>query len=406
MRIDIGAKTDVGRIREVNEDSFLADGPLFAIADGMGGHLAGDVASQTAIKVIVESAAAHAPEKPEDLESYVLRANKGIYEKASSDPQLRGMGTTCTLIYIKDSTAHLAHVGDSRAYLLRDGELSQVTEDHTLVQRMVKEGRLRQDEASHHPQRNIISRALGIDSEVQVDLLTLELVEGDRLLINSDGLSSMIDDESIKRILMNTPTASEAAGDLVEAALEAGGEDNVTVVVLDVKDEEGSNPIPTRTTTEPREISLGTAASGVEIQDHPEDDSPRRSRIGRTLLVTLLVLLVLGAGAYGATRYALANSWYVGTNDEGLITIYRGIPDEVAGLNLKEEYEPSALRASDLPPSHRGSVLEGIKQDSLAEAEATVENFRQLIKDFRDAGSGDGGGSDSKDDSQSGDGNK
>jgi protein phosphatase len=403
MRIDIGAKTDVGRIREVNEDSFLADGPLFAIADGMGGHLAGDVASQTAIKVIVESAAAHAPEKPEDLEEYVLRANKGIYEKASSDPQLRGMGTTCTLIYIKESTAHLAHVGDSRAYLLRDGELSQVTEDHTLVQRMVKEGRLRQDEASHHPQRNIISRALGIDAEVQVDLLTLELVAGDRLLINSDGLSSMIDDQSIKRILMNTATSSQAAEELVEAALEAGGEDNVTVVVLDVKDDDGSAPVPTRTTTEPREIALG---SGVEIQDHEEDAPPRRGRIGRTLLVTLLVLLVLGAGAYGATRYALANSWYVGTSDEGLITIYRGIPDQVAGLNLKEEYEPSALRAADLPPSYRESVLEGIKQDSLEEAEATIDNFRQLIKDFGGAGSGDGDGSGSKNDSQSGDGNK
>ena len=403
MNIIIGAKTDVGRVRGANEDSYMADGPLFAVADGMGGHVAGDVASQTAIKVIVDSAASHPPQEPEDLEAYVKSANKSIWEKASADSRLRGMGTTCTLVFIEGSTAHFAHVGDSRAYLFRNGELSQVTEDHTLVQRMVKEGRLRQDEAAQHPQRNIITRTLGVDPEVDVDLLTLELAVGDRVLINSDGLSSMIGDEAIKRTLAGADTADEAAEGLVDAALEAGGEDNITVIVLDVEPDDGSASKPAREQTQPREVTI-RPGDDVELDEPEGEAAPSGNRFLKTAMVTLLVIVLLGAGAYGATRYALANSWYVGANDGGAITIYRGIPDEIAGLTLKEEYETSPLQISDLPPSHRESVLEGIKQDSLEEAETTIDNFQELIKDFQDAGSGDGA-NDKKGTDQQNDGN-
>jgi protein phosphatase len=409
VKIIIAAKTDVGLVRGANEDSYMADGPLFAVADGMGGHVAGDVASQTAIKAIVDTAASHPPSTPEDLELYVKRANQDIWEKATADSRLRGMGTTCTLLYIDGSTAYLAHVGDSRAYLFRGGELSQLSEDHTLVQRMVKEGRLRQDEAAHHPQRNIITRTLGVDPEVDVDLLTFELIEGDRLLINSDGLSSMIGDEAIKRTMAAAETADDAAAGLIEAALEAGGEDNITVIVLDVESDDGEkSSAPARVETQPREVSIGASSDEVELDEPLENaKAPQRSRLARTLLVTLLVLAILGAGAYGATRYALANSWYIGANDAGAITIYRGIPDEIAGLNLKEEYEASSLEVSDLPPSYRESVVEGIKKDSLEEAQTTIDNFRELIKNFRDAGSGDGGGSGTKNGSnQQDDGNK
>ncbi|MDQ4029047.1 MAG: protein phosphatase 2C domain-containing protein, partial [Actinomycetota bacterium] len=154
MRIQIGVRSDVGLAREVNEDAYLIDDPLFVVADGMGGHVAGDVASATAVAVIADEFAAADTGDPESLIAVLRRANSAIWQKSQSDPSLRGMGTTCTLLTIHDSQAHLAHVGDSRAYLLRDGELSQLTEDHTLVGRMVREGRLSQQEAEHHPQRN------------------------------------------------------------------------------------------------------------------------------------------------------------------------------------------------------------------------------------------------------------
>jgi protein phosphatase len=384
VNVTVAVKTDVGRTRDANEDSYLADGPLFGIADGMGGHVAGDIASQTTVKVITEAAAEHPPEKPEDLESYVVAANRAVYEQAQGDPRLKGMGTTCTIVFVQGSSAHLAHVGDSRAYLFRNGELSQVTEDHSLVQRMVQEGKLRQEDAPRHPQRNIISRALGVEPEVQVDLLTLELLAGDRLIVNSDGLSDMLSDDEIRDVLAETSGPEEAAEKLVTAANEAGGVDNITVVVLDVEDDGGS-PQPARVAAEPR----------TETEEEPSPqvtESRSGSRIGRTVLVTFVVIALLAGVAYGATRYALANSWYVGASDDGTITIYKGIPDEVAGLTLKEEVERSTLLVKDLPPSWRSDVAEGIKQDSLEDAKATLLNFRELIKNFQDAGSGSSGG--------------
>jgi serine/threonine protein phosphatase PrpC len=172
MRIAVGAKTDIGLVREGNEDSYLVDDPLFAVADGMGGHLAGDVASSTAIDVISRRARETDLRDEEGLRAVVREANAAIWKRSQGDSALRGMGTTCTLLSLGNSQARLAHVGDSRAYLLRDGELSQLTEDHTLVGRMVREGRLTAEEAQNHPQRSIITRALGVDSEVDVDRVT------------------------------------------------------------------------------------------------------------------------------------------------------------------------------------------------------------------------------------------
>lgn len=397
MRVTIGVKTDVGRVREVNEDSYLADGPLFGVADGMGGHIAGDVASQTAVKVITNNSASRPPHTPEDLEAYVHSANESIWEKAKNDPRLKGMGTTCTIVYIEGPTAYFAHVGDSRAYLLRQGELSQITEDHTLVQRMVNEGRLRPEEAAHHPQKNMITRALGIDSQVQVDLLTLELQPGDRILINSDGLSSMIEDDQISEILRTAEDADEAAERLVAAANEAGGEDNITTVVLDVAEDDPNAPLP-RVVTQPRAQTPAPLSDDIEVAG---DSSPRGGGILKKLVIALVIIVVLAGGAFAATRYALGHSWFVGTSSSGTIVIYKGIPDEIAGLTLKEEVRESNLLVKDLPPSFRADVEEGVKKDSLEEAEATLDNYRELIKNFQDAGSGSGGG-----DSQKGDGKK
>ncbi|MDQ4145938.1 MAG: Stp1/IreP family PP2C-type Ser/Thr phosphatase, partial [Actinomycetota bacterium] len=233
MNLSIGAQSDVGRVREGNEDSFLVDEPLFVVADGMGGHLAGDVASSTAVDVILNKSATASAEDPETLADLIRSANSAIWDKAHANPTLRGMGTTCTLVLLHENRAHIAHVGDSRAYLLRDGRLQQITEDHTLVARMVKEGRLQPEEAEHHPQRSIITRALGVDAEVEVDLDSLEVQPGDRLMLCSDGLSSMIDHDSIATALKEQAAPQDAADELIKRANDAGGEDNITVVVID-----------------------------------------------------------------------------------------------------------------------------------------------------------------------------
>lgn len=381
MNVDIAARTDVGRVRQVNEDSYLADGPLFAVADGMGGHLAGDIASQIAVRIITEEARSRPPATPGLLEDYVRAANREIWERAHGDPDLSGMGTTCTLLYLDGDQAHLAHVGDSRAYLLRAGELTQLSEDHTLVQRMVNEGRLQPEEANRHPQRSIITRALGVDADVEVDHLTITLTPGDRLLLASDGLSSMIGDGDIKEILARAPSSDEAARQLIAAANEAGGEDNVTVIILSVLDE--------------GELRTAAASPAADPQPRATDEdaprAPRGSRL-RKLLVVVLVLSLLAGAAYAAARYTIDNSWFVGATEERYIAIYRGIPDEIAGLTLKEKVRETTMKVDDLPPLFREDVLDGIKEESREDAEETISNFKDRIRDFGEPGAGDGDG--------------
>lgn len=233
MKTLVAFKSDIGRVREGNEDSVLIHHPLFAVADGMGGHVAGDVASQTAIETITEGVAEGRGLEPDDLEELIKAANLAIWDKAQSDSTLHGMGTTCTLILVDDSRVHIGHVGDSRAYLFRSGELTQLTEDHTLVGRMVKEGRLQPEEAERHPQRNIITRTLGVDPNVQVDNEVVTIGEGDRILICSDGLTSMLDSGTITSVLTTESDPQAAVDRLVDEANAAGGEDNVTVVIVE-----------------------------------------------------------------------------------------------------------------------------------------------------------------------------
>ena len=374
MNVSIGAKTDVGRVRKGNEDAMLVDAPLFVVADGMGGHLAGDVASATAVETIKRNAAEQPPLEPSHLESYVRAANKAIWEKALEDTQLQGMGTTCTLLFLDGATAHIAHVGDSRAYLLRDGEFSQLTEDHTLVERMVREGKLQRDEAARHPQRSIITRALGVESDVEVDLSTFEVTEGDRVLLCSDGLSSMVNDAAIESILRDATGAEGAADGLVQAALEAGGEDNVTVVVLDFLAEGAIAPAaaaPQRHDTTPRR-SL----------DEEHEEPVRKGSALRKLLLALLVLAILLGGAFAVARYSLGNSWFVGANEAGEVAIFTGIPDEIAGFSFREEQSSSGLMIDELPAFLSANVQDGIKVDSKDEAEATIANLEERAADF------------------------
>ena len=412
MNYRIGTKTDVGRRREVNEDSFLVHEPLFVVADGMGGHVAGDIASSTAVDTIKEESASANAQDMNTLAQLVLGANSRIWEKAQSDPTLRGMGTTCTLMMLDSSTAHIAHVGDSRAYLLREGKLTQVTEDHTLVGRMVKEGRLSEGEAEKHPQRSIVTRALGVDSEVEVDLMTVDLQEGDRILICSDGLSSMIDSDTIASILREESDPQGAAERLVDAANEAGGEDNITVVIIDITNADspgagatatskradtaespGSVPNPT---TAPSSSEM-TYTEGGAIAAPPEADQRREERVDTTrdedhderperawlrkLVVALVVVVLLAIGAFFGVGYLLANSWYVGVNKDGFVTVYEGIPEEIASLNLSEEIEVTDIRASQLPDFLSDNLSSGIKKDSLEDARTQITNLESQVED-------------------------
>ena len=236
MRIEAGAETDVGKVRERNEDGYLVEPPLYAVADGMGGHRGGAVASQLALESLGSTFRAHG----DPLGRQVRDANDAVFERSIEDQAVAGMGTTLTAIQIDGDQAILAHVGDSRAYLLRAGDLRQLTEDHTLVNRMVKAGELTPQEAEVHPHRNVLVRSLGTEPSVKVDELSVGIADGDRLLVCSDGLTGMVTEEQIKAILESTPGPDEAAHRLIRAANRAGGIDNITVIVLDVHDDDGA----------------------------------------------------------------------------------------------------------------------------------------------------------------------
>jgi PPM family protein phosphatase len=415
MNVATGARSDVGRVREGNEDSYLVDRHLFAVADGMGGHLAGDVASSTAVEVIASSAQSADADNPDSLAALLRDANAAIHEKAQADTRLRGMGTTCTLLMIQDSRGHVAHVGDSRAYLLRDGELSQLTEDHSLVGRMVKEGRLSPEEADSHPQRSIITRALGVDSDVDVDLMSVDLRKHDRLLLCSDGLTSMVHNDRIREVLEGTRDPQGAADELVRLANEAGGEDNITVVVVDMSSSApASSPITAETArpqteiggadgTAPRSAPDGDTVMGVStatavrtdtpvaapgvaegVDDEPEATPPRRSWRRRILIPILVIALLVGAG-YAVLQYVLDNSFYVGANADSVVTIYRGVPDpdSVLGISLNEVEEVTTLEIGELPDFQRDAVQDNKKFSSLDDARAYVENLESNAEAIR-----------------------
>ena len=397
MRPRVGAKSDVGRVRAGNEDSYLVQEPLFVVADGMGGHVAGDVASRLAVKTIGESID-DGTSQPEQLAEAVKGANSAIWEKAHSDPSLQGMGTTCTLVFLKDDEIHVAHVGDSRAYLLREGDLQQITEDHTLVGRMVKEGRLRPEEAEHHPQRSIITRALGVDGHVEVDVSSFPVREGDRVLICSDGLTSMVDAESIRGVLASKDDPQAAVEELIDRANAAGGEDNITAVVLSF---DGSASVPgaaARQDTLPQtgatpDVALRTEAVQPGARSHDVTGTfdvealkatagPRKSRKSRPILVTLvLIVLVLVAGALIFKYGIVENSYYVGSSSDGTVAIYQGLPDEVLGMTFQEEIDRASIVVGDLPEFLREDVENAIEVESLDEARSTVTNLEERARD-------------------------
>jgi PPM family protein phosphatase len=367
VKLRAGASTDVGLVRQRNEDAYVAKYPLFAVADGLGGHLGGEVASRVAVDTLIQAAKAEGPDDgiPDRLRTAILRANAAVGERASQDPRLTGMGTTITAAVAGRDRIFLGHVGDSRAYLLRDGELRALTEDHSLVQRMVREGRLTPEQAEIHPQRSVLTRALGIDEDLEVDQATVEVTGGDRLLLCSDGLTTMVADEDIQKILAGYDHPQAASQALIEAANAAGGQDNITTVVLDVQ--EAAEPAP----AQPADAAARDAP--------PRDSTSPPARRGRRLLMTVGVPVVLVAALVLGARMYLDRQWFVGVHD-GNVSLFRGIPTEVLGVNLSrlvEETEIPARSAEQLQTWR--DIGDGITAGSEAEAREILAQIERDV---------------------------
>lgn len=287
----VAGLSDLGRKRRQNEDAFVCEPPLFAIADGMGGAQAGEVASRLAAAAIEEGAAAIAD--GEGVATVVRAANARIFERAVQDPSVAGMGTTATVALVdeQDSSVTIAHVGDSRAYRYRDGALEQLTSDHSLVGELVRSGRLTEAEAAVHPHRSVITRALGTDADVEVDTLTLDAAPGDLLLLCSDGLSAMVRDDEIERLLSaHGGDPQKAAHALVGAANAAGGEDNITVVLFELV-EAGSEPLRSTAATEGAETTAGDEPDGPTLEDVRHHGAGKGSRWPALLLLLAIIAI-------------------------------------------------------------------------------------------------------------------
>jgi len=364
VRLVVGAATDVGRVREGNEDAYLVDDAmgLVAVADGMGGHRGGEVASATALEALRAAISAGRP-----LRESVEDANRAVFEKAQSDESLRGMGTTITAATLAaGGTLLIGHVGDSRAYLLRDGELRQVTTDHSLVEELVRDGRLTPDEAAVHPQRSIITRALGVDSTVDVDVYPLELFAGDVLMFCSDGLTGMLQPDLIAAELRREEDPARAATKLVDAANASGGEDNITVVVVAVTDE-----APARTPIVP--VALPEPAP---LDDVPTEEArtPRHRgrKVGKVLLWVLPIVLVFGIAVAAVGWYA-RRSYYVGVH-QGTVTIFKGVPGGLAGWDPTIQ-QVTDITVDDLRPADQTLVSDKKHFSSLTDAQAFIRRI-------------------------------
>lgn len=405
MKVRVGVRSDIGRMRQRNEDAYLVKDSLFVVADGMGGHRGGDVASTLALETIGSGAPADVT--LEALVEDIKRANQAVMERGEADRELRGMGTTITAVIAEDAKAHVAHVGDSRAYLLRDGTLQQLTEDHTLVQRMVREGRLTEEEAARHPQRSVLTRALGVDEEIPVDELTLDVLSGDRLLLCTDGLTSMVDRDRLRKILARERDPQVACDKLIDAANRAGGDDNITAIVLDFEEDGGGAPGAEAAVTSPdsagdgnRSVSSRSAPSGATASGPAEeggsatravpaireegggDDRPRtrpRIRWGR-LAVWVAVVVALLAGALVGARIYIDRQWYVGEAN-GRVAIYNGIPTTVLGIELSDVDQITNLDARQAMRLQPWSGLEdGITARNFSDAQRIVEQIRQDLQ--------------------------
>jgi protein phosphatase len=408
---DHAFKTDVGRQRHTNEDNCYDEPPIFAVADGMGGAQAGEVASEMAIEQFVHERDTDAPPEKQ-LEQIAKGANRKIWEMAQSDSRRAGMGTTLTAAMVDGRTVAVGHVGDSRLYLYRDGKLERMTRDHSLVEEFMRQGRLTPEQAEKHPQRSVITRALGPESDVDVDTFTIQARNGDVYLLCSDGLSGMVSDDDMEAILASGDNLDATADSLIDAANQNGGRDNITAVLFRIDDDgtgepsavadtagydtiagdqqapttedidaerrrriaeldtqaagprtpaDAPEPVPTGMATAVRIPPRASPRTGEADRSSgsPPRPRPAPSRRGRWLPRAIAAGVVIVALAGGAIYVVARNVWFVGTNDQGFVTLYRGLPyDLPLGVRLYTQRYVSGVPALSLSPQRRRRVLD------------------------------------------------
>ena len=418
LALRYAVNTDVGLLREGNEDSAYAGPNLLAIADGMGGHAAGEVASSVAISAL----AGLDTELPQDqmlssLGAAVAQANNRLHEMSIEDPSVEGMGTTLTALLWSKGTIAICHIGDSRAYLLRDGDFHQITRDHTLVQSLVDDGRLSPAQAATHPQRSLVMRALQSGTEAEPDLSLIEAKAGDRYLLCSDGLSDVVSDDTMRTTLVQESDLEKAVARLIDLAMRGGGPDNITCIVADVVESGPEAPggqayrvvgaasngdgRPRLRTDSPAERAHlltrgGSAAAGItavrpavpaadgqaaRAEPEAEDDAadhraPRRRWPVVTTILIILVIVIVGGG-YAGWRYT-QSQYYVGTDGQQVI-IYRGVNQKVLGMSLHSVYTKTGIKLSQVPAIDKSTILTATAPGSLAAARKTVGSIRQTI---------------------------
>src|SRR5271166_4908798 len=413
-------RSDVGLLREGNEDSAYAGPRLLAVADGMGGHAAGEVASS----LTIASMAKLDSEPPggdmlAELSSAVAAANTRLQEMIIANPAVEGMGTTLTALFWSDGHAAVCHIGDSRGYLLREGELYQITHDHTLVQSLVDEGRISADDVSTHPQRSLLLRALDGRSVAEPDLSVHDAQAGDRYLLCSDGLSGVVSDETLRETLATIDDPEAVTRQLIELALHGGGPDNITCIVADVVDTATSRLPATGTpvmagaaasVSDPRLSTDGTGpvspfgvvdeidpaamplAVATENGSDPRLAGARRShraqpkrawRPGRrrwpivTTSLVVLVAVILGGG-YIAWRWS-QDQYYVGADSKGEVVIYRGVNQRIAGISLSKPYQLTGIELAQVPAPYQQTLKATDAASSLGNAQAIVANVHTQV---------------------------
>jgi PPM family protein phosphatase len=367
LRIDDQAfRTDTGRQRSENEDSLFVRAPIFVVADGMGGAQAGEVASKAAADAFDRDLPQAPPER--FLRETIEIANRRIHELAQADPSRAGMGTTITaaIVDAEGEEVGIGHVGDSRAYRLRRGKLEQLTRDHSLVEEMRRKGQITDAQAEDHPQRSIITRALGPEPDVEVDLQTVPAAPGDVFLLCSDGLTTMVEEARIAAVLADADSMAAAVRALVDEANAAGGRDNITALAFRL----GDAAAP-RGETAADATLIGAAAeeagltatevrrraAAAAAEERRERLTAKRARRGlRSAAKALAALVVVAALALGAW-YGNRQVWFLGSDDGGRAALYRGLPYELPfGIKLYEERYASPIQTESLPPKRRDAV--------------------------------------------------
>ena len=396
------ARSDVGLVRSVNQDSGYAGPHLLVLADGMGGHAGGDVASSITIGELVElDGESHGGDDALELLATRLRAANDALDRSVHDhPELRGMGTTVIALLRTGNKLAMAHIGDSRAFLLRDGTLTQITKDHSFVQSLVDEGRISAEEAEHHPQRSIVTRVLTGQPDDEPDLSLREARPGDRYMICSDGLSDFVARDTIAEVMASGMDPDRTADRLIELALKAGAPDNVTVIIGDVVDldrDEAPSTVPQvvgaaaeREATSTRALpqtpaekaaALSRTASGEDEDGDEEDSVPLAEEgpkgAGRWLRrggLTLLLLAIVLGGGYAAYDWS-QRQYFVGES-QGFVAIFRGVSQNIGPVRLSHVQTATDVDVNNLPDFYRGKVDATFTADSLTAAHKIVDDLR------------------------------